>query len=141
MAAKGLQLITSSPSEHQHRIEYSIQTNDQRVIATLSSCSYVLLAEYHLYCDIACAYSANSLPNSRSRPSTPFELTTGRKIIPQYKHLTLEFGATCMVQQFYDKREIIAERNGIDAKHVAKAKVEICICPSPLLSGVFFAFG
>ena len=135
LAKKGLLLILSSPSEHQRRIERYIQTNDQRVVATLSSCSYVLPPEYHLYCDIACAYSANSLPNSRSRPSTPFELTTGRKVVPHYKYPMLEFGATCMVQQFHDKREAIAKRDGIDAKHVAKAELGVCMGPSPLVSG------
>jgi len=57
LAQIGLLLHLFSRSEYQRRIERFIQTKVQRVVATLSSCSFVLPPDYHLYCDIACAYS------------------------------------------------------------------------------------
>ena len=70
----GIQLKTSLPGEHAHRVERYIETLRAVSSAMLSPLPYHLPTKYYLYLHQAAAASRNSLISTNSSPHTPNEL-------------------------------------------------------------------
>ena len=96
----GIQLKTSLPGDHAHRVERYIETLRAVSSAMLSPLPYHLLPKYYLYLHQAAAASRNSLISTNSSPQTPNELVRKTKL----RTVPLPFGSTALVVQHVDKR-------------------------------------
>ena len=93
--------------------------------------------ELDIYADQWVADVANSIGNSRSRPSTADIIVTGQRRIEHYKYPGLKLGDVCMVTEFLDKRRREAMVLDISAKLIHVAELGVCLGYSRDVPGAF----
>ena len=126
-----------SPGMHEHFIENRVGSQSGKIRAVQNSMRYILPAEYDFYTEKWVHDNANALPNSRSRPSTPDILVTGRrrKVHPRSD---VTFGTTAIVFQSDQKRDTLAKELETTLKLIDPGEVGICLgfsdeCPGDYL--------
>ena len=115
-----------SPGMHEHFIENRVGSHSGKVRAVLNSMSYILPAQFEFHAEKWVYDNANALPNSRSRPSTPDILVTGRR---RKVHLDpdVAFGSTAIVFQSDQKRVALAKDLVTSVKMVNAGQAGICV--------------
>ena len=104
MGALGIRVTESPPNQHQQRAERYTGTHQRRTASTLHALPFVLPDNLLVYLEVWIAQSMLLTPNSRSRPSTPFELIFNKRYVHHPVHPFLPFGTVCMVSEYPDKR-------------------------------------
>jgi len=127
LAATQISLTHTPPGEHAKRIERYIQTANGRQRSLLAGLPFKIPIKYDAFSKRHAIFGMNSLPNTLSSPSSPFELKSHIRLPFDSKFPRIKFGATAMVTQFPDKRAAIAKRDGTYAKAVPVAELGVCM--------------
>jgi hypothetical protein len=127
LAMMGIILILVAPGHHAQRMEIHTLHLDGRKRAILAGLHYYLPTLFDVYLDCWISDSANSYPNSRSRPSTADIIIVGQRRRPHHKHPELCFGQVCLVSMFKDKRSKNASVLGTQHQQVPKSELGVCL--------------
>ena len=127
LSAHGITLTFVDPGQFSQRMENAVASTGACKLAVLASLPWHLPKKYDVFAIKWVADCRNGIQNSRSRPSTPDILVTGKRRSLHYKHPELSFGASCMVQQHDDKRQSIANVSSVTMKNVSKAELGVLL--------------
>ena len=127
LGANGIQIKFAYPSEHASRVERATRTINDHARATAAGLPYVLPPECQLLLGQSVCEALNNSVNKDTYPLTPNEKVAGfRPTQP-----TVEYGRSCMVLQFDDKRRTISGALGVPYKQVPKTEIGVSMGPVP----------
>jgi hypothetical protein len=126
-AEVGIVLTFVDPGQSAQRIEAYIKYQDSRKRAILASLPYVLPDTLDSYLIRWTHDNANGMSNSRSYPSTPDVIITGRARTAHYRYPAICFGATCMIGMDDAKMKSIATLDATSVKNVDRREVGVLV--------------
>jgi hypothetical protein len=127
LAMMGIIMTLAPPGHHAQRMEIHTQHLDGRKRALLAGLPYHLPPLFDINLDAWIGDSANSYPNSRSRPSTADIIIVGQRRRPHYKHPEIGFGYVCLVSMFSGKRAQYAKVLGTQIQQAPKSELGVCL--------------
>ena len=126
-AARQCKLVLMNPGSHETHIENLIGKDDARARAILTDLPYVLPQQYEIYLDRWVADNTNSLPNSRSRPSTADIIVSGCSRPSHSDNISISFGDVVIVHQHKIKRDALARRDLISSSKVNPGEIGVVL--------------